>query len=219
MQTTEYITNDLKTVTLTDKISKVKSLFNQTVFTHVPVIEERKLLGLISKNEIDALEDEQQKLKEVQYLFESFFVFEEVNWFDLLKNFAINETNILPVLNKQKTYIGYYELTDILHFFNNTPFLKQDGTILVVSKRKDDYSLSQVAQIVEQNNAKLYGAFVSKIKNDTVEVTIKLSTIHINEILQTFRRYNYDIVFSLEEDEYLNDLKERSEYLQKYLNI
>lgn len=219
MQTTEYITNDLKTVTLTDKISKVKSLFNQTVFTHVPVIEERKLLGLISKNEIDALEDEQQKLKEVQYLFESFFVFEEVNWFDLLKNFAINETNILPVLNKQKIYIGYYELTDILHFFNNTPFLKQDGTILVVSKRKDDYSLSQVAQIVEQNNAKLYGAFVSKIKNDTVEVTIKLSTIHINEILQTFRRYNYDIVFSLEEDEYLNDLKERSEYLQKYLNI
>lgn len=219
MQTTEYITNDLKTVTLSAKISKVKSLFNQTIFTHVPVIEERKLLGVISKNEIDALEDEQQKLKEVQYLFESFFVFEEVNWFDLLKNFAINETNILPVLNKQKIYIGYYELTDILHFFNNTPFLKQDGTILVVSKRKDDYSLSQVAQIVEQNKAKLYGAFVSKIKNDTVEVTIKLNTIHINEILQTFRRYNYDIVFSLEEDEYLNDLKERSEYLQKYLNI
>lgn len=219
MHTTEYITNDLKTITLSDSVQEVKSTFNQTTFIHIPVVEDGNLVGLISENEIHALENKEQKLIEIQYLFEVFFVFEEANWFDLLKIFATNETNILPVLNKEKKYIGYYELTDILHLLNNTPFFKENGTIVVVSKSKSDYSLSEVAQIIEQNNAKLYGAFISKIENDSIEVTIKISTIHINEILQTFRRYNYTIVFSLEEDMYLNDLKDRSEYLQKYLNI
>ena len=41
----------------------------------------------------------------------------------------------------------------------------------------------------------------------------------INEIVQTFRRYNYDIISKHEEDNYLSALKERSEYLEKYLSI
>ena len=41
----------------------------------------------------------------------------------------------------------------------------------------------------------------------------------INEIMQTFRRYDYKIISSHENDLYLKDLKYRSEYLQKYLEM
>ena len=40
-----------------------------------------------------------------------------------------------------------------------------------------------------------------------------------NNIIQTFRRYNYEIISEHQEDNYINNLKERSEYLDKYLNI
>jgi hypothetical protein len=41
----------------------------------------------------------------------------------------------------------------------------------------------------------------------------------LNEIIQTFRRYNYTIVSEHNDDSYINNLKERSDYLDRYLNI
>ena len=41
----------------------------------------------------------------------------------------------------------------------------------------------------------------------------------MNEITQTFRRYGYVIISENEDDTYLTNLKERSDYLEKYLNI
>jgi len=79
--------------------------------------------------------------------------------------------------------------------------------------------MSQVAQIIETNNGKILGLFISEANADFVEITIKLSLGGMNEIIQTFRRYNYEIVSEHQEDNYLNNLKERSDYLDKYLNI
>jgi len=41
----------------------------------------------------------------------------------------------------------------------------------------------------------------------------------MNAITQTFRRYGYDIISSHEEDKMAENLKARSEYLNKYLSI
>ena len=79
--------------------------------------------------------------------------------------------------------------------------------------------MSEIAQIVESNNAKLLGLFISYNDMEKVEVTLKLSLGGMNEIIQTFRRYNYEIISEHQEDAYLNNLKDRSDYLDKYLNI
>ena len=50
-----------------------------------------------------------------------------------------------------------------------------------------------------------------------MQVTRKIITEDINEIMQAFRRYNYKIISSHQNDKYLEDLKYRLEYLQKYL--
>jgi hypothetical protein len=63
------------------------------------------------------------------------------------------------------------------------------------------------------------GLFISESDGNTVEVTVKISVGAINEIIQTFRRYNYEITSEHHEDEYINNLKERSDYLDKYLNM
>jgi hypothetical protein len=89
----------------------------------------------------------------------------------------------------------------------------------VVEKPTADYSMSQITQIVESNNGKLLGVFVSEANAEKVQVTIKTTLGAMNEIIQSFRRYNYEIVSEHHEDNYLNTLKERSEYLDKYLNM
>ena len=66
---------------------------------------------------------------------------------------------------------------------------------------------------------KLLGLFISESDVEKVQITIKISLGAMNDIIQTFRRYNYDIISEHHEDIYINNLKERSDYLDKYLNI
>jgi len=148
-----------------------------------------------------------------------FYVNEHTNWLDVIEAFAKNESNIMPVLDRENRYIGYYELTEILDLFNNTPFLSEPGGILVVEKGLKDYSFSEIAQIVESNNGKLLGAFISEAKDDMVQITIKLNNSNLNEVLQTFRRYSYNVIFGNDDDVFIDTLKDRSDYLDRYLNI
>ena len=150
---------------------------------------------------------------------EGFFARKGMMWMDVLEIFDRNQSNLIPVLDENNAYIGYYEIPDIIRIFNETPFLKEPGGIIIVEKGIREYSMGQIVQIVESNNGKILGVFISDATADTVQVTIKVTLGGINEIIQTFRRYNYEIVSEHVEDTYLNSLRERSDYLDKYLNI
>ncbi len=219
MQIKNYITNDIKPLELSDSVEKAKNLFNDLIFTHLPIVEGKHLKGLVIEEDVKNIEDSSKKIASLQYLLEYFYASEKDNWFQVFQKFASTEANILPILNENKEYLGYVELQDILHQINNTPFLSEEGTVLIVSIDKADYSFSRIAQIIESNNATLFGAFISNLENDITEVTLKLSSENLNAIIQTFRRYNFTIELGLHEDIYLQELKDRSEYLQKYLDI
>jgi hypothetical protein len=106
-----------------------------------------------------------------------------------------------------------------MKFFHETPFIKEAGGIIIVKKALNDYSMSQITQIVESNDGKLLGLFVSDSDTESIEITIKVTLGAINDIIQSFRRYNYEIISEHNEDNYINNLKERADYLDKYLNI
>ena len=65
----------------------------------------------------------------------------------------------------------------------------------------------------------MLGLYISEKQQDVVQVTLKVITEDIHEIMHTFRRYDYKIISTHENDVYLEDLKNRSDYLQKYLEM
>ena len=215
---TEYITNDFKAIDSHDSIAAIQDFFNELHFSHFPIVEEGVYIGSISSEDIETF-DSYKKVSDYRFSLEGFFTRTNTIWLDVLEIFAKNHTNLVPVLDENNTYVGYYEIEDIMRFFHETPFLKEPGGIIVVKKGVLDYSMSQITQIIESNNGKLLGLFISEANVDSVEVTIKIALGAMNEILQTFRRYNYEIISEHQEDNYINNLKERSDYLDKYLNI
>ncbi|WP_405292055.1 acetoin utilization protein acuB [Algibacter sp. Ld11] len=219
MKLSEYIINDIKPLKNTSKISEVQLLFNQLTFSHIPVSDDiGTYLGSFSETDAHCF-DSGKPLSEYQYAFEDFFVRNDTVWLDVLEAFAKNSTNIMPVLSEQNKYLGYYELNDIISLFNESPFFSEAGGILVIEKGVNDYSFSEISQIVESNDGKLLGAFISKMNSDLVQITLKIGNTGLNEIIQTFRRYSYNIISGHEEDSYIESLKERSDYLNKYLDI
>lgn len=219
MKLSEYIINDIKPLASNVKVSELQQLFNQLSYSHIPIKnEDETFMGLFFETDAHCFEGE-KNLFEYMYAIESFFVRENTMWLDVLEAFAQNSSNIMPVLSDKNRYLGYYELKDIISLFNESPFLFEAGGVLVVEKGINDYSFSEISQIVESNNGKLLGAFISKMKNDLVQVTLKIGNTGLNDIIQTFRRYSYNIVSGHEEDSYTQSLKERSDYLNKYLNM
>ncbi|MFN7044025.1 MAG: CBS domain-containing protein [Flavobacterium sp.] len=215
---TSYINNEIKPLKHTDPIAEAQDLFLDFPYTHFPVTEDSVYIGCVSKENVELLNSD-ALINDSRFHFERFFVRTSTIWLDVLEIFAKNESNLIPVLDEKNTYLGYYELEDVIRFFHETPFLKEEGGIIVVEKETDKFSMSQVAQIVESNNAKILGLFISNVTGNKVEITVKISQSGLNDIIQTFRRYEYEIISEHQEDSYLNSLKERSDYLDKYLNI
>ena len=219
MQIQDRILKTLPIFEVMETLKKPLQFFEETTFSHVAVVEEDgSFLGLLSENDHDCFEAK-KKIEDFRYELESFFVTAETSWLDVLEKFARNEANILPVLDSLNRVVGYYDLNDIVSVFIGTPFFTEPGGILVVSKGIKDYSFSEIAQIVESNNSKLLGAFITESFNDIIQVTLKINASNLNEIIQTFRRYNYTILFGNNDDQFMEDLKERSDYLDKYLNV
>jgi CBS domain containing-hemolysin-like protein len=218
MHIQEHIITNIPVFEIKDTFEKVLQFFQDTTYSHVAIVEEGRFLGVFSKNDADVLLPE-TKIEEFRYELGSFFVRKDTNWLDVLEAFARNEANLLPILNDKEEVEGYYDLTDIVAVFIDTPFFTDPGSILVVATGIKDYSFSEIAQIVESNNAKLIGGFITDTQNDIIQVTLKITTNNYNKVVQTFRRYNYHILFGNSDDEFLEELKSRSDYLDKYLNV
>jgi predicted transcriptional regulator len=218
MEITDYITNDFKPLAIDDSISSVQDFFADVSFSHFPVVEERIYIGSVNAEDAETY-DFDKNITDYRFNLEGFYARTTMVWLDVLEVFAQNQTNIMPVLTPENKYVGYYEIQDVIRFFNDTPFLKEQGGIIIVERETLDYSMSQVAQIVESNGGKLLGSFISSSTLQTVQITLKISSGSVNEIIQTFRRYGYQIISENQEDTYLESLKERSDYLDKYLNI
>lgn len=213
-----YISNDYKAIQVEETIVDAQDFFEEINFSHFPVLDDTIYIGSIAKDDLETF-DSDKKISDYKYALEGFFARKNMIWLDVLEVFAKNHTNVVPVLDDENKYVGFYEMEEISKIFFETPFIKEKGGIIIVRKGILDYSMSQITQIVESNNGKILGVFVSEADASTIEITLKISLGDINEIVQSFRRYEYEIISTHQEDDYMNILKERSEYLEKYLSI
>jgi len=218
MQIQSHILPNIPVFKIDDSLDQVIQFFKDHTYSHVAVVEQDRFIGVLSEEDLENFKIE-DRIEDYRYNLETFFVHRDTNWLDVLETFSRNEANLLPILGANETVIGYYDLTDFMGVFIDTPFFTEPGGILVVSKGVKDYSFSEIAQIVESNNSRFIGGFITEMQNDVVQVTIKVGTTNFNEITQTFRRYNYNILFGNHDDQFLEDLKQRSDYLDKYLNV
>ncbi len=214
----QYIINDLRPFDVSAKIKELQEVFNQLTYSHVPIQKDGIYIGCLSETDVYCF-DGNEKVEDVLYAVEHFFVDQSAIWLDVLDTFALNDSNLMPVLDSNHNYLGYYLLIDIISLFRNTPFFSEPGGTIIVEKAYKDYSLSEICQIVESNNVKMLGVFVSKIRNDMVQVIIKIENSGLSAIFETFRRYSYTIISGHEDDRFLKTLKDRSAYLNRYLNL
>jgi trehalose-6-phosphate synthase len=85
---------------------------------------------------------------------------------------------------------------------------------------QNDYSVTQIGNIIESNDAKVLSLHVSSAPDSMrLEVTIKVNREDLSGILQTFSRYNYAIKASFQNSDFKNGLNDRLDEFLHFLNI
>jgi CBS domain-containing protein len=218
MQLSDHLNTTIPVFEPEDSLKEVILFFAHSTYSHVGVSEDGRFLGLLGEDDLDSFQETSQ-IEAYRYQLETFLVRPDASWLDVLEAFARNEANIMPVVTDQGILMGYYELTDVVGIFREMPFYTEPGIVLVVARSLRDYSLSELAQIVEGSNTRLLGALITGIKDDVAEITLKMGNTNVGEVLNALRRYGYTLLSGSADDPFLEELKERSDYLDRYLNV
>jgi CBS domain-containing protein len=189
--------------------------------SHLPIVNNVDFLGLISDKDIYDNNMAEEPIGNHNLSLFSPFVTIDQHIYEVIELASQMNLSIVPVLDNDNKYMGVITLMDLLHYFADVSALKQPGGIIVLEMNNNDYSLTEIAQIVESNDAKILSLYLTSPINSTrMEVTLKINRKELTSIIQTFIRYNYIIKASFMDENDLNSLYEnRFDSFMKYLNI
>jgi len=188
--------------------------------SHLPIVNNVDFLGLISDVDIYNMNDFSEAVGNHTLSLSSPFVYDYQHILEIIKVVSIQKLSLIPVLDSRKRYLGSITLNKIIDGISVISAAKSPGGIIVLEVSQNDYTLSEISQIIESNNAKVLSLYVTTHDDSTkMNVVIKINKIDISAILLTFNRYSYDVKASFSEKEDAEDLRERYDSLIKYLNM
>jgi acetoin utilization protein AcuB len=214
---------------ITDIITPLKSsetgetalgMMDELRVSQLPIVDDEEFIGLISDTDILTLNNFTETAGNHPLALSNAYVMENQHIYDVIRIIAAMKLTLLPVLDEKKHYLGSITLSSLSHHLSGLMNLDNPGGIIILELNDKDYLLTEIAQIVESNDAKVLGMYITTFPDSTrMEVTLKINKIDVGPILQTFMRYNYIIKASFSEDTYTESLKERYNELMNYLNI
>lgn len=189
--------------------------------SHLPIVNNKDFLGLISDTDIYDLNMADEPIGNHNLSLFSPYVNSDTHIYGVVEIISRLKLTVVPVLGQNNQYMGLITMNDLMAHFSELTAMKHPGGILVVELHENDYSLSQIAQIVEGNDAKILSLYISSPSESMkMEVTLKINRTDLSSIVQTFERYNYEIKSTYMEDEEMDLFyNNRFEEFMRYLNI
>lgn len=189
--------------------------------SHLPIVNNLEFLGLISDTDIYDLGMMDEPIGNHKLSLFSPFVYADQHIYEVIEIASRLKLTVIPVLDEKKNYTGLIGQNDLLTQFGSLTAVNEPGGIIVIEMNHHDYSLSQIAQIIESNNLRILSLYTTHSEDSTIlEVTIKINSSDLASVMKTFDRYNYNVKASFLEDENLSNFyMNRYEQFMRYLNI
>jgi len=162
--------------------------------SHLPIVNDKELLGLISDNDIYDLNSPDEPIGNHPLSLTTPFVFTGQHIFEVAERVSRFKLTVIPVLNEKKEYAGVITLHDLVMGLAKITNIEKSGAIVVLEMNIRDYSLVHLAQIIESEDAKIISLYISSCDESTqISVTIKINQDDISRIIASLNRHNYII--------------------------
>lgn len=203
-----------------DKGQKVLSLMDECRVSHLPVVDQGVFIGLISDKIIYDFNLIDEPVGKVSDKLTKAHVFEHQHIFEVAVVMYKLKLSVIAVLDESHEYKGAITLHDLAYRFARYFSFQEIGGIIVLEMDENDYSMTQISQIVESNDIRILSSFINHVhETNTFEVVLKLDKEDLSSVVQSFMRYDYNVKNIYLGHSMMNDLyQDRYEQFMKYLN-
>jgi CBS domain-containing protein len=216
----ELISDEIPALKTSDTGRHALELMEDYKLTELPIVNHTEFLGLISENDILDLDDPETPIGNHKLSLERPAINAYEHIYEVLAKISILKLSLIPILDDDNTFLGVISLPILIDSISNLAAIKDVGGILQLELNVNDYSLSEIASIVESNGAKILSSYIHTHADSTkMDVTIKINKTDLSPIIQTFERYNYTIAASFHTSAMEDELKKRYNQFINYLNI
>lgn len=219
MLANQLITNHYPTVEPDDKVFLALQLMEDFDILHIAVVDHKKYLGLISKNDLLDADDDNIINQQVSSMLQK-SVKPEEHFLSALKLAAQNSLSIVPVVDNEQEWVGAIPYIELLKASAQFTGAEEIGAVIVLEMERKSYSFGEISRLVETNDAYITQCNTSfETESGLLVVTIKINKVEISDILATFQRYEYAIRYFIGEEHYENELRYNYDHLMSYLKI
>jgi CBS domain-containing protein len=221
MNVSRFLLNDIKPLSTADIASDILDLMEELKFSHLALVDaDKKYLGLVSEDDLLEIEVETSPISKHTRLLKPYFVLGTSNLFEAIKVIGEGNLSLLPVIMEDGTYLGYLSPLELMQDLGRQLTFTEQGSALVLEIPTRDYQLSQIAQIIESEDARIIGFHLTDASDDDkLQLALKINQKDLSRILQSLERYNYNVVEVFHESLFDDTIADRYESLMKYINM
>lgn len=216
----DLINNEIPPLKHSDTAETALNWMDEFKVSHLPVLKNENYVGVVSESDIL---DQMEMKKTLDDLFQVLprpYAISTDHIYQVLSKISELKLSVIPILDENEKFLGCTTVQHLMSRIANTGSIKENGGILVLEIASIDYSLAQIAQIVESNDAKILSSYIMSSPDSTnIEVTLKINKIELDRIIRTFERYDYTIKASFQKSSNQDDMKFRYDALMNYLNL
>ena len=219
MQANTLISSSIKSIHPVEDGNKALEMMDQFRIHHLAIVKNNFYLGIISDKEIMSWNSEDDSIEEHLTNLAAPYVKYNQHLFDIIEVLEKNNLSIVPVLDEKNHYLGVITSRKLLYSIAKSATIQSPGGVIILEMPDHDYSLTEIASIVESNNTKILSSYIiSKPNSTNIEVTIKLNKQEVTAIIKDFERHEYKVSASYKDEEADGDYLERYESLMRFLN-
>lgn len=220
MYARDLLSDAIPALKTSDTVQKVLDRMAEFRVSHMPIVNEHQILGLICEEDLIEISDYSVEIGSIDLSLRNYYVFEDQHVYDVIR--LVNELHLtmVPVLDRDKNYLGLISLMTLTEYFASLTSIKEPGSILVLEISNRDNSLAHVAQIVESENAQILSSYIKSYPESTrLDLTLKLNRTEISAIVASFLRYNYIVKAKFNDVKSDEGTQDRYDQLMNYLDI
>jgi acetoin utilization protein AcuB len=220
MLAAQMLSTAMPPVRTTDTIQQVLDRMNEFKVRHMPLVNHDLFLGIVAEDDLIETADYTTQIASVYLSLVNPYVFEHQHIYDVVRLFNDQQLTVVPVLDKQKNYLGLISINSMNEYFATMTSVTEPGGIIVLEISNRNNSLAHMAQIVESDNAQVLSSYIRSFADSTrLEVTLKLNKQDVSAIVASFNRYNYSVKATFNTTTLHDDSMNRYDSLMNYLNL
>ena len=215
----QLLQTNLPTIDLHDKVKMALQEMQLANYSALPVLDGVLFLGMIALANLEDAAPEAEIIT-IQQLFQKHSVRPNDHFLQALRLRSKFYLDLIPVVNEKQEWEGLIDPEKLLDEVSNMIGAAETGSLLVLEMSRNDYAPGLINRLVESNDAMIMQMnTLFDTNTGSLQVVLIINKEEISDVVATFQRYEYNVLYYYGEETYDNALQKNLDHLFNYLSI